>query len=104
MSVILLETLKILISITNLRRGTIPIAYRIYRQTQIVGIPVCNEHNEQYQGEGEQLSLPLKYTNGHNPLVYPYIMNTINSVRVKGNNSHRFKNIPTTTTRLYTRV
>ena len=69
--------------------------FRVYRQTYSVGILICNEHREQCQGEGEQFPWSLVYTNEHIPLVYLYVMNTVNSVRVKENSFHGLWNIPT---------
>jgi hypothetical protein len=79
--------IKSLIGINVLGRGTVLIASGIYRQTQPISIPVCNEHYEQCQREGEQFSSPLEYTNGHNLSVYPCVMNIMNSASGKGNSS-----------------
>ena len=60
----------------------------IYQQTHSIGIPVGNEHREWCQGEGTQFSSSLEYIDGHIPSIYPYVMNTMNNARLKGNSSH----------------
>jgi hypothetical protein len=63
---------------------------RIYRQTHFIGIPICNEHHEQCQGEGEQFLWYLEYTDEYIPSVYPYVMNIVISARVKGYSFYDF--------------
>jgi hypothetical protein len=63
---------------------------RIYRQTHFISIPICNEHHEQCQGEEEQFLWSLEHIDEYIPLIYPYVMNTVNSARVKGHNFYGF--------------
>jgi len=80
------------------------VVFVIYRRTYSIGIPVCNEYREQCQGEGAQFSRYMEYTDGNILCIYLYVMNTVNSVKVKGNNSYGLWNISTDTFRRYTHM
>jgi len=52
-------------------------------------------------GKSERFSSPLEYTNENIISVYPCVINTMNSAREKGNNSHGLWNILTDTFHRY---